>query len=305
MPRFLIWTDVKKHYNRIDAVLRACALLCCLSAASLLPVCASAAGFTVVLSQGLVLMDQGRLPEAASRLEHAVRLQPGDVFARSQLGLVYARQGRIEPAIEQFRHVKNAAPADTFARLWLGILYLGVEKLDEAAREFHEILAIDPRNADAHYFIGALHSFRRDSATAIASFHRALLSDSDDPDTYYRLAEAYRRSGMEANALLAYRRCRALDPGHLRAHCGEGWVHYNAARIDDAIKLWRAALVLNPASEEARFSLTRAYNDQALRCAAAGDTQQAASYWKKTLAIEPGNKAALYYLKKNFRGAGR
>jgi Flp pilus assembly protein TadD len=51
-------------------------------------------------NQGVVMMEMGRLSEAATLLEEACRLSPGDVVAFSRYGHALADLGRLDDARE-------------------------------------------------------------------------------------------------------------------------------------------------------------------------------------------------------------
>jgi len=57
-------------------------------------------------------------------------------------------------------------------------------------------------------------------------------------------------------------------------------------------------LNVNPKDRDAVFNLAKAYNDFAWEAMERGERSKAVSYWRKTVGVDPKNKAALSYLKK-------
>jgi tetratricopeptide (TPR) repeat protein len=57
-------------------------------------------------------------------------------------------------------------------------------------------------------------------------------------------------------------------------------------------------LKINSRDRDAVFNLAKAYNDFAWRAFVSGRKQEAIGYWKRTLSVNPSNKATKYYLKK-------
>jgi tetratricopeptide (TPR) repeat protein len=256
------------------------------------------ADFSDLVFSGADAHYRGDLPAAAAAFEAALRLAPGNGFARNQLGLVYAKQHEFDRAMEQFRQVAAMESDNTFARLWIGILYLQKGDLDLAYERFAQVVAIDENNADACYFLGTIHYVRRNLPEAIRYLKRARDADSQEPETHYRLARAFDNVDMLDNARLEYLRTLALKPTHTGALNDLGWLQYNRGRVQEAVSLWRSTLRINPRDRDAILNLAQVYNEQAFAAATAGDMAAAGSLWEKVLTVHPGDKAAKYYLQR-------
>lgn len=77
---------------------------------------------------GLIYRRTGRLPEAVTSLEAAVRASPQQPVYLNQLGLTYRQQGQFDKAREAYERALAVAPDYAAATLNLGILndlYLG------------------------------------------------------------------------------------------------------------------------------------------------------------------------------------
>ncbi|MBW2538856.1 MAG: tetratricopeptide repeat protein, partial [Deltaproteobacteria bacterium] len=53
---------------------------------------------------------------------------------------------------------------------------------------------------------------------------------------------------------------------------------------------------INSKDRDAIFNLAKAYNEIAWNAFKAGNMDDAVRYWKKTLKVNPSNKAAKYYI---------
>jgi tetratricopeptide (TPR) repeat protein len=98
-------------------------------------------------SLGLILMGQGRFPEAIPHLEEARRLQPEVPGASTYLALAYAQVGRVQEARTLFEEALRRYPGDLLARSNLGLTLARVGREDEAAAELRRVLAVDPSYA--------------------------------------------------------------------------------------------------------------------------------------------------------------
>ena len=268
-------------------------LLCLIFSSSLL-----AKDINDYLFQGADYHYQGKLDEAGQVFKQALQIETNNEFALNQLGLIYAKQEKFKEAVKLFRRVVQVSPENTFARVWLGILSLQENRVNTAAKQFNETLGIDPNNANAYYFLGVIYAVEHNPVKAVEYLRKAQSVGSDDPETHYRLARAFLGLDMVYNAQLEFERTLALSPKHTKAMNLLGWVLYNRGEKKLAFKKWEQVLKINPKDAEARLSLSKAYNDEAYAAYKAGRAAEARGLWKKTLAHEPNNKAAKYYLRK-------
>jgi Flp pilus assembly protein TadD len=65
------------------------------------------------------LVDLGRIDEAVTHLDDAVRLEPAYAKARFLLAMVLYRQGRVDDALVQFREIARRDPHDERAGQWV------------------------------------------------------------------------------------------------------------------------------------------------------------------------------------------
>ena len=105
----------------------------------------------IVLGGSLLAL--GRVPEATTELERAVKLLPKERLAREQLARAYARGANPGAAIEQYRALRELAPEDPEYAYQLGRAYL---RLSEWAMQ--RLRAIDPGSARIYQALG--HNYR-------------------------------------------------------------------------------------------------------------------------------------------------
>ncbi len=127
---------------------------------------------------GHTLSDLGRQPEAIDQLQDALRIQPGDVDARIDLGVAWARAGRLPEAVTAFAAAVRADPQRIEARDDLGNGLVQLGRFDEGMAQYQAGLRLHPESAQTHY----------------------------------NLAVALLRTGRTAEAKLEYDRAVALNP---------------------------------------------------------------------------------------------
>ena len=168
-------------------------------------------------------LEAGRVPDAQAQLQEALRLDPRDAEAHSNLGTVLQAEGRLADALPQLRDAVRLRPDDDRVHFNLGNGLVAAGQVDEAMMEFRTALSINPENADAHFNLAMILGPRNQIDEAIAHLRRVLDIDPRRAEAHRNLSVAYGLQG----------------------------------RIDDAINEARAALRLDPESAAARDQLDR------------------------------------------------
>ncbi len=208
------------------------------------------------LRLGVELFRLGSLDEAMGVLERAVALAPKVAEARNNYGVALAAAGRPEQAQRQFEEAVALAPEYAEARLNLARVFEDRGRSSDAERQYTAILEADAGNDKARAGLAALYDGTGRPELAIREFR--LLSPRR-PD----LAEGeFLRSGQEARKAREYAR---------------------------AEKFFLRAADVNPQFAQAWAELgTNSY--------LAGEYSKGVEYFRKALAIDPGQAAFHYYL---------
>ena len=126
--------------------------------------------------RGDLLVELGRLTEAAGSYYTATVAAPGNLYARSHLASCLRRLGRFEEAVETFRMVLNADPHRDPIRLELGDCLLRLNRLEPALDCFDQCWS-DAARRQALFGKGiALQLLRRFDEAEIA-YERVLALD--------------------------------------------------------------------------------------------------------------------------------
>ena len=96
-----------------------------------------------------VLIEEGRLPEAAEVLRGAVAVNPDYAKARYELGSTLHKLGKNQEAEEEYRQAIRLRPSWSYAHNDLGILLAEEGRLEEAVRHFRTATALRP-DVEAH-----------------------------------------------------------------------------------------------------------------------------------------------------------
>ena len=126
---------------------------------------------------GSAYSNLGRIEEARTILDEAVRLAPNHADSLVALGVVYAREGRNEEAVEILEKAVAAAPNNPWAQRNLGACLLALEQIDRATSCLLQATELNPK----------------------------------DQQAFFGLAEAYRSAGKLHEADAAFRQVVAID----------------------------------------------------------------------------------------------
>ncbi|HEY2798874.1 MAG TPA: tetratricopeptide repeat protein [Thermoanaerobaculia bacterium] len=106
--------------------------------------------------QASALVQAGRIDEARSALEAAVREHPDSAPLRLDLGRLYLSQGEGEPARRELDRAAALAPQDAAIRFQLGRAEEAVGRLDEAEASYRKAVELSPSLASPRYALGRL-----------------------------------------------------------------------------------------------------------------------------------------------------
>lgn len=172
---------------------------------------------------GIALAEAGRLPEAAARLEEALRLQPDNAATRLNLCDVLTRLGRPADAVPHGEAAVQLEPGSVGAHLNLAQALAALGRTAAAIPHYENVLRLEPgapavpgRLAAAFYDLGNRAAAHSDFAGAIAHYRRALALAPDHLPARNNLANALLVSGAVDEAITHYREVLRLNPGDQR-----------------------------------------------------------------------------------------
>jgi tetratricopeptide (TPR) repeat protein len=102
---------------------------------------------------GAQLNNMGRLKEAKSELEHALRLDPDVPEAQAMLGDVLFKLGDAEKSIEQFRAVIAKDPNAMDAHAGIGRALIQLKRYQDAAGAMQHAIELDASVASLHLYL--------------------------------------------------------------------------------------------------------------------------------------------------------
>lgn len=159
-----------------------------------------------LLSEGVRLLNAGRLGEAITILREANALYPddADILVTLSAGMILSGQwDKAEKLLEDAvkKHPENAKLWLNFAAAILGRLPLSTrQRQDRAIEAYLRAIELNPVAESAHYNVALIHAERKDWEQAIHWFEAAIRANPRDKDarTWLKRARAAYEEAAEA-----------------------------------------------------------------------------------------------------------
>jgi tetratricopeptide (TPR) repeat protein len=243
--------------------------------------------FVAYNNLGSIRQHQGRIEEAVSDFENAVKIQPESPEALDNLGEALTALGRNDEAITHLTGAIRIRPTFAKAHADLGSALVRAGRLEQSIAEFQEALRLDPTNSDAEYRLAGALTMQGRPQDALPHFTNALpaLVDTvrrnpEDADSHYNLGEVYGMLGRTAEAIVEFSSAVRLRPEDPEAHFNLGVALSTENRLDDSAQQFAAATQLRPDYVTAHLSLARTL-------VKLGRTSEAATEYATVLHLAP------------------
>ena len=218
-------------------------------------------------------IQSGRLREAVSDAEKALKINPNDLGARRILARLYTRlisdgnQNRInedmlKKAIEQYQKITDAAPSDMDALLVLGRLFKVAGNSVDSEKTYKRALALDPNNEDALTGLAVVYADLGDTKQATDMLRKA--SDRNpNPRNLAQLAQAYEQMRDYGMAAQAMRRAVELNPPNAAEFKRQlGRYQLQADQLDDALATFHGIAAEEPNDPESWLRISQIYRQK-------------------------------------------
>ena len=236
---------------------------------------------------GASLYWAGKVDDAISEYNEALRLDPQNPMAYQLLGIAAGWKGNVQEAQDYFLKANYFDPNKADTHMNLGSTYAVQRNWDKALEHFRQAVDLAPREALYHYQLGTLYEELGRDALAEESFKKALHYFSDYEDAMLSLGALYEKLNRPQEALKYYKRAVKTKPGDFVARLRYGFLLVKQGQLAQA----RAVI-------EQAFSITRFKQDGlALNAVyrASGHTAQAferqINQFKESLQQVPVGKA--------------
>jgi tetratricopeptide (TPR) repeat protein len=242
----------------------------------------------------------GRLREAQSDAEEALKANPNDVNAHRMLGRIFTRQigdsqekrideAMLKKSIEEYKKITELDPKDVDSWLMLGRLHKVAQNSVDAQNAYKKALEVDPDNEDALTGLAMVYADLGDNTSA-ADLLKKLASKNPSARSLQALAAAYEQMREYALAAETLRRALDLNPpppnlAELKRFMAADL--RRAGQYQEALKVYQDLVTEEPSDAESYLRMSNIYTQ--LR-----DFAKAREAEDKARAIEPNNLDVRY-----------
>ncbi len=236
----------------------------------------------------------GVLDKAVAEFEKIVALQPKSVEDRMVLGQLYTVKHDSKKAEEEFKTAETIEPESEDVRLNLARLY------SESGDVVHEIKALEEvpeasRSVRMEDALGAAYEQLKQYKQAIAAYRRAAAIEPGDLRTMDALAQALLDDNQLDEALKQYNQLAKADPEDAGALVHIGEIQRRQGKYQEALETIRSARKIKPDDLEAGY-------DEGLLLDVLGRFDEAASVSEKMVELTSHANGAYTAEEKNNRG---
>ena len=213
----------------------------------------------VLRHRGNVLVELGRLSDAAQSFERAVAIDPTDHLALGNWGLALKAQGLQKQAIEAFRRAVNLQPSSGEYRLNLGNTLGDHGELDEAEMQLRIVCRDNPGSGLAHAALGRILCGTDRTHEAMALLKRACELEPNEAKFHLNYGAVLAMMGHVTEPLEHFKRAIQLKPDYWAAWVDMGNLLGELGRSDEATRCFEVVLERQPDHPNASAGLASRY----------------------------------------------
>ena len=234
------------------------------------------------INLGNLAMNEGRMTEAITNYDTALRLRPDLPETESNLCGALTQAGHPAEAVAHGEAALRLAPSSANAHVNLGNAFMHLGRTGDAIAQYEAALRLEPGAADTQANLGAALLRVGHTAEAVAHFEAALRLQPARAESEYALAGALRRNGDDPSALRHYAAAVRLRPEFIAARFALGNALARADRFDEAAAQFREIVRLDPNDLQARNNLGNALMTL-------GRLDEAIAVYEDALRLQPGD----------------
>jgi len=208
---------------------------------------------------GVILAGQGRLPEAISHYDSALRLNAEFPQTYNNYGNAMAREHRWTEAFAAYAHALRLWPDFAEAEDNWGNALCDDGQFNEAAARYKDALLHRADDAAAEYGLANALANSGHMDEAIGHYRSAARLRPDYAEAYANLGLALATAGRLSEAQAPLGLALKLRPTYAEAHAYLGLVLFREGKLDDAVGEFRSALRLNPNDRAVHYQLGLVY----------------------------------------------
>lgn len=194
------------------------------------------------MRRGMGEMAQARYREASNSFAKAVVKNAKDPMAHLLFGASLYWEGKVDEAITEYNEALRFAPNTAMAYQLLGIAYGWKGNVAQAQEYFLTANKLDPNKADTHMNLGSTYAVQNHLDKALEHFRRAAELAPREPLYHYQLGTLYEALGRDGQAETSFKTALKLFSSYEDAQLSLGALYEKLGRTEDALKYYKKAV---------------------------------------------------------------
>jgi len=203
---------------------------------------------------GIARFQLGNLPQAATAMRRALRLNPALPNADYNLGRILQAQKQFDEALQCYEKAIGYSPDDVEILNNLGTVLAALDRHAEAIPVYRRAVALQPNAADVWFNLGNACSAEYLYAEAVAAYERTLALRPDHVPVLRPMASALIALNRYEEAIRHLRRVTDLEPGDGSVFIGLGIALAASGREAEALESFDRALALKVEAADALWN---------------------------------------------------
>jgi tetratricopeptide (TPR) repeat protein len=242
-------------------------------------------------------VQSGKLREAVTEAEEALKQNPNDLNARRMLARIYTKmiggaqnkvdETMVRKAIEQYQTIVAKDPKDVDSWVTLGQLQKVSQNSVEAQNAYKKALEVDPNNDDALTGLAMVYADLGDNKQATELLRKAA-EKNPNAKSFFALGKTYEQMKEFGLAAEAMKKASEQAPGNpeiLRAMAEDLLF---SDQYDEALKVYQDLVTEDPKDVQSQLRISQVYRQKR-------DFANARAALDKAKQIDPSNLEVQFY----------
>jgi tetratricopeptide (TPR) repeat protein len=206
---------------------------------------------------GLTALQLGQMEPAEKAMREAIRLVPNNADFLVNFVEVLRKADKSKEAVEIGWRAVQFAPKLASAHSNLGLAYYDTENLEQAETSQLNALKLDENFVPALNNLGSIARDNKDEATAISYYRRVLEVDGNYLETANNLISVLIETEALDDACVLTEDYLSRAPKSADLNRNRGRLHLLSGELDEAEKMFRTAITLEPDKPDAYVGLSQ------------------------------------------------
>jgi tetratricopeptide (TPR) repeat protein len=157
-------------------------------------------------------------PAAIPRIEHVLRLRPGDLTSNAMLAVLEYQKGDYARAVVHFGNAGALFDSQPSALHAYAVCLVKLKQFDQAIKVFERALSVNPGDEKERRLLAAIQVMAHQPTEALDTLQPLLQMSSPDSETLELASSAYEEAKDTSNAVSTLRQAILLDPQNVNLY---------------------------------------------------------------------------------------